>query len=488
MLKKLKIVIVASEAAPYAKTGGMADVCGALPLELARQGHQVLLVVPFYKCIRKKRHGIRKTKNSVSLPLAGKEVFGTILTKKINPQFRLFFIANDDYYNRDELYGTSQGDYADNGLRFGFFCKAVLELLPKIGFQPDIIHANDWQTGLIPFFLKTEDKYTPFYNNTKTILSIHNLAYQGLFDKSILAGLGISRDWYNMNGIEYYDKVNYLKAGLISADEISTVSKKYSLEMQTHEYGCGLDGVLRVQRGHIEGILNGVDYAEWHPETDKHIAKNYSRDNMSGKLQCRHALMQEFNLQAKDETPIIGIISRLADQKGFDILAKGINELVAMDLRIVLLGTGDEKYHLLFRKMQQQYPDHFAARLAFNNGLAHRIEAGSDMFLMPSRYEPCGLNQIYSLKYGTVPIVRATGGLDDTIDNFNPQTGKGNGFKFTEYSVNALVKKVKEALEIFKNRDLWHKLVKNGMDHDFSWKQSAQEYIALYRKILDIKN
>lgn len=452
----MNIAFITSEAVPYAKTGGLADVSGALPQELARLGHNVVLILPYYQMIRKK---------NIPSRIAGQ-----------NPS--VYFIENDKYFDRPELYGTPQGDYPDNAIRFGYFCRTVLELLPKINFRPDIIHVNDWQSALIPFFLKTDELDNPFYKDTKTVLTIHNMAYQGLFEPEVLNDLKISWDFFKPHGgIEFYGMVNFLKAGLISSDAISTVSEKYSYEIRTEEYGCGLDGVLREEGGHVYGILNGVDYNHWNPEVDEFIVKRYGINNLSGKRECRKDLLKEYSLSALDTTPIIGIISRLADQKGFDILAEAIDELALLDLRIVLLGTGDEKYHELFTEIKEKYPDHFGIRIAFSNPLAHKIEAGSDMFLMPSRYEPCGLNQIYSLKYGTIPIVRATGGLDDTIEDLK------NGFKFEEYSSRALLEVIKRALRAFKDTALWNQLMLDGMNQDFSWHRSAEKYVEMYDRI-----
>lgn len=446
----LNIAFITSEAVPYAKTGGLADVSGALPFELAGLGHNVILILPYYQMIKKK-----------NIPK--------------NPS--VYFIEKDEYFDRPELYGTPQGDYPDNAQRFGYFCRAVLELLPKINFRPDIVHVNDWQSSLIPFFLKTDESANPFYKDTKTVLTIHNMAYQGLFEPEVLDDLKISRDFFKPHGgIEFYGMVNFLKAGLISADAISTVSEKYSYEIRIEEYGCGLDGVLREEGGHVYGILNGVDYNHWNPEVDELIIEKYSINDLRGKKGCRKDLLKEFSLTALDTTPIIGIISRLADQKGFDILAETIDELALLDLRIVLLGTGEEKYHKLFTEIKEKYPDHFGIKIAFNNTIAHKIEAGSDMFLMPSRYEPCGLNQIYSLKYGTIPIVRATGGLDDTIEDMV------NGFKFDEYSSSALLEAIKRALRTFKDSTLWGKLMITGMRQDFSWHKSAEKYVEMYGK------
>lgn len=468
----MNIVFVTSEAVPYAKTGGLADVSGALPLELEKLGHNVILVMPYYQMIKKKNLTVHKVEGS------------DVYVAKTGKNLSVYFIANDEYFDRPELYGTPQGDYPDNSTRFGYFCKTVLDLLPKINFRPDVINVNDWQSALIPLFLKTTHSGDDFYKGVKTVLTIHNMAYQGLFDPSVLPDLGLGWDLFTPHwGVEFYGKVNFLKAGLISADAISTVSEKYSREIQTEEYGCGLDGVLREQGGHVYGILNGIDYAQWNPEVDEFVTKRFTLHDLSGKLECRKDLLKEYGLNALDTTPVVGIISRLADQKGFDILAEAIEEIALLDLRLVLLGTGEEKYHKLFTAIKEKYPDHFGIKIAFNNAIAHKIEAGSDMFLMPSRYEPCGLNQIYSLKYGTVPIVRATGGLDDTIQNFDPFAETGNGFKFEEYSANALLGTIKWAIRNFKDKKLWHKLMLNGMKQDFSWHRSAEKYIEMYKKI-----
>lgn len=471
MNKQLKIAIVSSEAVPYSKTGGLADVAGILPIELKRLGHQVVLVLPYYQDTKKTNVPVNKIGDSYA---------------KVDNDVSTYFIVKDEYFDRERLYGTEKGDYSDNADRFGFFCREVLDLLQKIDFCPDIIHINDWQSALIPYYLRTLYKENKFYKKTRTLLTIHNMAYQGLFPADVLPALSLSKDVFKpYGGIEFYGQVSFLKAGLISANAISTVSHKYSREIQDKEYGCGLDGVLREQNSHVYGILNGVDYSQWNPEVDKFIIKQYTACDLSGKTDCRKDLLREVNLGAKDSTPLIGMISRLAGQKGFDILAESLNELAKLNLRLIILGTGEEKYHELFKQLQKRHPDHLRIILEFNNSLAHKIEAGCDMFLMPSRYEPCGLNQIYSLKYGTIPIVRATGGLDDTIENFNPQKGTGNGFKFKEYSGSALLNKIKEALAIFKNKSLWKQVIQNGIKQDFSWKHSAQQYIELYEKILN---
>ena len=467
----MKIVFISSEAVPYAKTGGLADVSGVLPVELKRMGHEVIMVLPYYKAIREKGISTRKLNENVYIA-------------KGNEGLTVYLVANEKYFNRSCLYGTPKGDYPDNGQRFGFFCQETLRLLPRIDFDADIIHSNDWQTGLIPLLLKTTEKDNSFFKKTRTVFTIHNMAYLGLFKPEIIAELGLPRDVYNpFKGIEFYGKTSFLKAGLIGADAISTVSEKYSKEIQTEEYGCGLDGLLKSRANRIYGILNGVDYRQWNPETDEYIARKYDIDNLDGKKKCRDDLLADFGVSISEKTPVIGMISRLADQKGFDILADSLKDLSQRELFIVLLGTGEEKYHSLFRKVVKKYPRHFGVRIAFDNVLAHKIEAGSDMFLMPSRYEPCGLNQIYSLKYGTVPIVRATGGLDDTIVDFNGKTGQGNGFKFRGYNSREMVEAIDRSVITFQNKKLWYGLMKNGMSEDFSWHRSAEKYVSMYRDI-----
>ena len=479
-----RILFVASEVTPFAKTGGLADVAGSLPGALASLGHKVNVVMPLYRSVKEGKFGIKPYDGALSVPFKGHQLRAGVFTAKTGRNVRLYFIQRDEFFDRSGLYGTSGGDYFDNAERFIFFSRSVLEFNKLSGFQPDIIHCHDWQTSLIPVYLKSLYKIDPMLKQARSVFTIHNLAYQGVFSKEMMAVGELPMELFSMRGLEYYDKMNFMKGGIVFSDIITTVSEKYAQEIQTPEYGYGMDGVLGGRRGDIFGILNGVDYTSWNPRTDPHIAAKYSSKDLSGKKKCKEELKKVFNLKGPHEFPIIGIISRLADQKGFDILAEAMDDLMKMDLCVAILGTGDAKYEKQYSALGKKYPGRLGVMIAFDNILAHKIEAGSDMFLMPSKYEPCGLNQMYSLKYGTIPIVRATGGLDDTIQRFDPKTGEGNGFKFSAYSSQALLEETQRALNIFQDKKTWTALVQKAMRMDFSWKKSAQKYDEIYNRAL----
>lgn len=483
-MSQLKILFSSSEVTPFAKTGGLADVSASLPAAMASLGHQVRIVMPMYRSVMKGSFELKLLEKSLEVPFRGKILKDKVYYSEISRNLLIYFIKRDEFFDRDMLYGTSEGDYVDNADRFIFFSRGTLHLIKLIGFQPDIVHCNDWQTSLVPVYLKSSYKDDPFFHNTLKVFTIHNLAYQGVFPKEYMDISELPSELFSLKGLEYYGKMNFMKGGIVFTDVITTVSEKYAQEIQTPEYGHGLDGVLKERNDDINGVLNGVDYTEWNPEADPHIAANYSPKDLSGKKKCKKELIEIFRLEGSVETPIIGIISRLADQKGFDILADAMDELMKMKLFLVLLGRGDEKYEKQFSELGKKYKGRLGVKIAFDNVLAHKIEAGSNMFLMPSRYEPCGLNQLYSLKYGTIPVVRATGGLDDTVQEFEPETEKGNGFKFFEYSSKALIEKVKRALVIYKNKELWLKLVKNAMNEDFSWNKSALRYQEIYNRAI----
>jgi len=479
-MKPLKIVFASSEVTPFAKTGGLADVSASLPSAMASLGHQVRIVIPMYRSVMEGNFKLELMESSIEIPYRGQLLKAKVYHSKIGPNLLIYFIRRDEFFDRSGLYRLPEGDYFDNPDRFIFFSRGLLHLSKLIGFQPDIIHCNDWQTSLIPVYLKSLYQDDPFFRFTRTIFTIHNLAYQGVFPKEYMDVSGLPWELFSIKGLEYYGKMNFMKGGIMLADIISTVSERYAQEIRTPEFGYGLDGVLRDRSGDIYGVLNGVDYSEWNPETDPHIAANYSAKDLSGKEKCKEALMKILNLKGSQHYPIIGMITRLADQKGFDLLAEAVDELLKLELFLVLLGQGEEKYEKRFLEEGEKHSGRFGVKIAFDGVLAHRIEAGADMFLMPSRYEPCGLNQMYSLKYGTIPIVRATGGLDDTIKEFNPETEKGNGFKFAEYSSKALIENIKKALVVYQNKELWLKLVKNAMKEDFSWERSALKYQEIY--------
>jgi starch synthase len=473
----MKILMVASECVPLAKTGGLGDVVGALSNALAGHGAECAVALPAYQKVMEK-FPAEETDIDVAVELDGRRSTGKIFKAAVDGPAPIYLVRNDKYFRRPELYGTPQGDYPDNAERFAFFSKAALELAAATG-PWDVIHCHDWQAALVPVL----NKIAARGSRAKTVLTIHNLAHQGLFPYAEWPLLGIDASYYQPKYLEFYGRINFLKGGILFADALTTVSRKYAEEILTKEYGCGLEGVLADRKRDLHGILNGVDYREWNPETDPHIKKNYGAAILAGKAVSKNDLQQKFNLPQKSSAPLLGIVSRLADQKGIDLVLEIIGDLLRMDLQIVILGAGDQRYQELLAKLPAKHPEKIGVEIGFDNALAHQIEAGADMFLMPSRYEPCGLNQIYSLKYGTPPVVRATGGLDDTIEDFDPLSGKGNGFKFTEYSGEALLSAIKRAIAVYINKKAWAQVVANGMAADFSWERSAEEYLQLYRRL-----
>jgi len=483
--KKLRVLFAAGEAVPFVKTGGLADVAGALPVELARQGVETAIILPEYRGVREK-FKLNSTGIKVSVPIQVKEdtviKVGEIFETEQNG-LRAFFIRNNDYYDREYLYGTPKGDYEDNAPRFVFYSRGVVEFLRAGGFAPQIVHCHDWQAALIPLYIKTLYKDDPAIGRLKTLLTIHNLGYQGLFWKYDIRQIGLDESYFTPECLEFYGNVNFLKGGIIFADRLNTVSRKYAREIQTPQFGCKLEGVLLTRTNDLHGIVNGIDYNVWNPELDKNIPAKFSSRDLSGKKACKDALKKELGLEPGSQ-PLIGIIGRLAYQKGLDLVADSIAEIAQSGFQVVILGTGEEKYENLLKQHANQFPGKVFLKIAFNDALAHKIEAGADLFLMPSRYEPCGLNQMISLKYGTVPVVTATGGLDDTIEEFNPETAKGAGFKMKEPSKLELLNSLKRALDVYNQPRLWEKLVKNGMKKDFSWKTSAKEYLRLYQSLL----
>ena len=484
----MKILLASPEVVPFSKTGGLADVSGSLPIALRKLGHDVRVITPKYKTTDGKTFHLKPVVENLGVPISNRIENCSILEGTLGDSAPVYFIKNDNYYHRDHLYGDSQGDYPDNAERFIYFSRSILEACKALDFAPDILHCNDWQTGLTPVYLRKLYHDEPVFANTASVYTIHNLGYQGLFWHYDMHLTGLGWDLFTPNGLEYYGKINLMKGGLLWADLISTVSQKYSEEIQTKEYGHGLEGVLQFRSDDLFGIVNGVDYSIWNPETDPYIAQNYSVTDLSGKVACKKDLLKEFGLPVNENWPVLGMISRLDDQKGFDLIAEIIDTLMNMrqNVYFVLLGTGHERYHKLFSHIMEKYPKKAGIRLEFNATLAHKIEAGADMFLMPSRYEPCGLNQIYSLKYGTVPIVRATGGLNDSIKTFQPNANKGlglgTGIKFNAYKADNLLSAIKKGLKAYKDKKCWKELMIRGMQEDFSWDASAKEYEKLYKK------
>ena len=475
-LSAMKILFVASEGLPYSKTGGLADVVEALPKALRALGHDVAVLLPRYHANQVASILI----SSVTVGLGDTVRFPAIAEAAPVDGVRYFFVDDPPFFDRPELYGDREGDYPDNAERYAEFSRVAIEFMKRV-WLPDVVHCHDWQTGLIPVLLRKQHADDPAVRSLPVVFTIHNIAYQGVFDAAVLPRLGLPDALFSVDALEFFGKVNFLKGGLIYADYLTTVSRRYAKEIQTAEYGNGLEGVIHSRGDRLVGILNGVDYSAWNPETDKLIARNYSAENLAGKKVCRKDLLAEFRLpEAGAARPVVGIVSRFADQKGFDLIAEVADDLMKEHLALVVLGTGQAEYERFFRQLAEKYPERAGVKIGYDNILAHKIEAGADMFLMPSRYEPCGLNQIYSLRYGTVPIVRATGGLDDTIQNFVPKTQQGTGFKFEEYSGQALLQCVRTALGMYGDAKAWRALQANGMAKDFSWRASAASYVTLY--------
>jgi len=458
----MKIVMCASEVVPFAKTGGLADVAGALPLALEESGQEGIVIMPRYRAIQDTKFKISRVKEDISYSKIGKNI-------------KVYFIENEQYFNRDNLYTDKNGDYPDNLERFSYYSRRALELLKEIKFKPDIIHVHDWQASFVPLYLKTLYANDAFYKKTKTVLTIHNIGYQGLFPKEEFPKLGLDWSLFDMEKLEFYGKVNILKGGMVFSDLINTVSPTYSKEIQSKEFAFGLEGVLAKRKKSLFGILNGLDYSIWNPETDKFIAAQFSAKNVKGKFRDKEDLQKFCNLSLSKDIPLFGIVSRLAEQKGFDILAEAIDAICNLKLQLVILGTGDLKYHTLLSDIVKKYPEVISLHLKFDDTLAHKIYAGSDIFLMPSKYEPCGLGQLISLRYGTIPLVFKTGGLADTVN-------KDNGFVFDLYKSETLFKTIKEALKAFQDDKKWAGLTQKAMKCDFSWEESAKQYVRLYEK------
>jgi len=468
-----KVLMVASEAEPFAKSGGLGDVLGALPAALAAQGHTVAVLLPRYGWIP--LGGLRRVYENLVIWL-GETPWRTDVFSTVERGVEVLLVDCPPLYGREGLYGAAGEDYPDNAIRFAVLSRSALEIVRRV-FRPEIVHCHDWQAALVGPYMRHRMALDPTFFGIKLVLTIHNLGYQGLFPPEILPALGLDRSLFQPEALEFYGRVNFLKGGIVFSDAITTVSRAYAREIQTPEFGHGLDGLLRARSAVLTGILNGADYSQWNPETDPLIAARYSVDDLSGKRACKRDLLVECGFDPDDDRPVIGMISRLAAQKGFDLLAEAAEELVREDLRLVILGAGDPYYEDRLRRLAAEHPQRVFVRIAFDNAFAHKIEAGADMFLMPSRYEPCGLNQIYSLRYGTVPIVRATGGLDDTVD-------ETTGFKFADYSAAALLDAVRRALAAYRSREIWREMMIRGMKKDYSWEASARQYAALYAGLL----
>jgi starch synthase len=476
----MRILMVASEAVPFAKTGGLADVAGARPRALARLGHEVEVVIPRYRGVTAGERVGRITVTLGTQPLdAG--VFAVDADG-----VRTIFIDQPAYFDRDGIYGTQGQDFADNPERFAFLAHAALRWAALTGARYDVIHAHDWQAGLVPVILSMGSQPATALSRVPVVFTIHNLAYQGVFEGEWLPRLGLGTSLMRVDGMEYWGRVSFLKAGIVFSRMVTTVSPRYAEEIQTAQYGFGFDGILREGAGKLVGILNGIDYDQWNPANDPHLPQSYDAEHLDeGKAAAKRRVLEVFGFPVNDATlarPLIGMVSRLVDQKGFDLLQKVADDLPGLGASIVLLGTGDRRYEDLWRGLARRFPDVVAAHIGFDEGLAHLIEGGADIFLMPSQFEPCGLNQMYSLRYGTVPLVRATGGLYDTVRNYDPATGEGTGFTFDDYTPEALLGTLRWALDVFPQRDAWRRLQQAGMRQDHSWDSSARAYVQVYER------
>lgn len=487
----MKILFATTEAVPFAKTGGLGDVCGSLPLELAKEGHEPVVVMPAFRQALQCGRPIERTGVSFEVPIGRKMVAGTFLRSSLPGEtVPVYLVEHNAYFDRPELYRENGRDYKDNCERFVFFCRAALEAITAFDLGTEVVHCHDWTSGLIPAYLKTELCGVPPYDSLASVFTIHNIAYQGNFWHWDMELTGIDWKYFNWRQMEFYGNLSFLKTALAFSDEITTVSPRYAEEIQSSPLGCGMEGMLHYRHDDLQGIINGVDYSEWNPEIDRFLGgRNYGVENFrEGKKSCKAALQQEMGLPQLADEPLVAMIGRLADQKGFDLVANVIGHWAEVSsVQWVILGTGEPHYQQMLQDLAARYPAKVAVRIGFSNELAHRIEAGADIFLMPSRYEPCGLNQLYSLKYGTVPVVHATGGLADSITNLTSDTlasGTANGFSFDQYNAAALSDALDRACRAYGNREVWERLIRTGMNQDWSWSRSAREYIDLYERTL----
>ncbi|HIC90901.1 MAG TPA: glycogen synthase GlgA [Syntrophaceae bacterium] len=478
----MKILFVSSEVAPFSKVGGLAEVSHGLPKALKRLGHEVIIVSPKYRSVEYSNLAIKKTNKTLGVPISWKMYAGQVFKSEIDG-IPVYLIARDELFDRDGIYGTEYGDYQDNAERFTFFSRAVLELCITLNLDVDVIHCNDWHTALIPVYLKTLYKDMPILSKVASLYTIHNLGYQGIFWQYDMPLTGLPWELFAPSALEFYGKINFMKGGIVFADIINTVSRKYLTEIQTEANGCGLDGVLRERSQDLFFVFNGVDYDIWNPATDQWIAANYAQDSIENKALCKADLRRVFDLNDSD-SPLIVMVSKLIDRKGLDLVTRAFDNIISLDLQLVILGKGEDRYQTFLVDMATKYKGKLGIYIGYDAALNHKILAGSDIFLMPSKYEPCGLDQLYSLKYGTIPIVRAVGGLDDTVVDYDTSSGIGTGFKFTDYTPEALMGAIERAINLFKDKHAWLKLMKQAMTQDFSWESSAHRYVELYKKAI----
>ncbi len=497
----LRVLVAASEVAGFAKTGGLADVAAALPAALARHGHQVAIMMPYYNAVRRAAVPVERTDIVLPVPVGGRVLACRLFRSKLpNSDVPVYLVEHQPFFERDDpakgrslyqqsMWGGYKADYPDNAERFTFFSRAVLELVPHLGFTPDVIHANDWQTGLVPVFLAEAYRQQPGYQRTRSVFTIHNIAYQGMFGRDVMNLTGLPGWLFNHNQLEFHGHLNFMKSGIVYADAVNTVSPTYAREIQTAEFGCGLEGLLSGIHGKLSGIVNGCDYEHWDPKNDRHLAAPYTAATVhTNKPLCKADMQRRFHLPEEPDTPVLGIIARLVSQKGIDLVMSAAPGLLDLGCQIIVLGDGDREFHDQLQAFRDKHPDRVGIYLGFNEGLAHVIEAGADLFLMPSRYEPCGLNQMYSLRYGTPPVVRRTGGLADTVISATAENladGRATGFSFNDYTPSALFETVKWALTLYRERPKdFQQVILTAMNQDWSWDRSAAAYEAMYRKVL----
>lgn len=477
----VEVLQIASEALPFSKTGGLADVTAALSLALERLGHRVTLVMPRYRCVAVSGAPVREG----AVVLGGRRFDVTYFEHPLGERARAILVECPELYDRDGLYGIGNRDYPDNPIRFAVLVRAALEFVASRGERPAVIHAHDWQGGLAPVYLKTRYAGHPVLGGVPSVFTIHNAAYQGLCPADSLSALDLSGDLHRIDALEYWGQISLLKGGINFSDMITTVSRKYARELLTPEFGFGFEGIIARRRGNLVGIPNGIDVDVWNPESDPHLPEPFSADRLSSKRVSKRELLRAYALPSDVGAlarPVVGMISRLVAQKGFDLLSELATELPGLNCIFVVLGTGESRYEEFWHQLATRYPRKVGVRITRDEKLAHLIEAGADMFLMPSHFEPCGLNQMYSMRYGTVPVVRATGGLDDTVQNYSERTGRGTGFKFENYNSDALLKTLKRALHVYTQKSQWRAIQRSGMSRDFSWDVSAREYVRVYRR------
>jgi len=482
--RPLHIVTVSSEVHPFAKTGGLADVAGALPQALARLGHKNTVILPAYRIIDPRKFNVTGTGQTITCSIENVSHCVNILKSDHLPGITTLFLDHPAFSGRSELYGTAAGDYPDNAFRFALFCRAAVELIETLEQPPDVVHCHDWQTGLIPALIRCSPGRKTFWEKTNTVFTIHNLAYQGVFPKEQYALTGLPEKYFKMDGLEFYGQVNYLKGGIFFADRLTTVSPTYAREILTPEQGFQLDGALKAREKVLTGIINGIDYQEWDPAADKYLTINYDQARTANKSNLKRILYKKLGLVHSGNRPLLAMVTRLAGQKGCDLVLEAVDELVELGCDLAVLGTGEQRYHDAFERKKRLYPQNFGLSLSFDPGLSHLMYAGSDMFLMPSLYEPCGLGQMIALRYGSIPVARRTGGLADTIVDYEPSFSDSNGFLFDGFNSPELVSAVKKALQVYRKKEDWSLLTGRAMSGDFSWDRSAIKYQELYYSLI----